>query len=280
MTMDRHVGWVDEYQNSHASPLDGDSEQTSRILSNESSPFRHGANMQGPTSFINVDFASSHFSYPPPPPPLTPPTLSTTIPPFENRRLGSPVSIHHGLETNFIHQPNPDYDVSSSTSTDIPLYSPDYAHSIADTSTTAIPRRRSYTRAVPIGIPASTSSPIAGGNTFSPSSYPPTSPMLPPPPPGYDGGDEGFPPPPSEYQFVGGPGGPGIVLSEEVMDMDMDIRLHGEIVSVMDDAGHGWKRHTRVYGGGVCLACIAAANGGGSREGGFYGDRVPLADRR
>jgi hypothetical protein len=52
--------------------------------------------------------------------------------------------------------------------------------------------------------------------------------------------------------------------------------LQGEIISVMDDAGHGWKRHTRVYGGGVCLACVAA----GDREGGFYGDTVPLSERR
>ncbi|KAK3681329.1 hypothetical protein B0T22DRAFT_388258 [Podospora appendiculata] len=236
--------------------------------------------MQDATSFVGVDYTASHFSRPPPPPPLTPPTLSTAVFPFENRRPNYAMSIHHGLETNFIHQPNPDYDVSSSTSTDIPLYSPDHTHGGAGAPTTAIPRRRSYTRSVPIGIPASISSPTAAANTFSPSSYPPTSPMLPPPPPGHDGGGEGFPPPPSEYQFVGGPGGPGIVLGEDEMEMDMDIGLHGEIVSVMDDAGHGWRRHTRVYGGGVCLACIAAANGGGSRQGGFYGDRVPLADRR
>ncbi|KAK0755076.1 hypothetical protein B0T18DRAFT_316028 [Schizothecium vesticola] len=95
--------------------------------------------------------------------------------------------------------------------------------------------------------------------TFSPSSYPPTSPLLPPPPPG------DFP----EYQFVGGPGGPGVVLSEH------EVQLHDEIISIMDEAGHGWKRHTRVYGGGVCLACAAAGD-----EGGFYGDTVPMEDRR
>jgi len=58
------------------------------------------------------------------------------------------------------------------------------------------------------------------------------------------------------------------VESEEQID------LHGEVISVTDDAGHGWKRHTRVYGGGVCLACAAA------EQGGFYGDKVPLEDRR
>jgi hypothetical protein len=71
---------------------------------------------------------------------------------------------------------------------------------------------------------------------------------------------------------VGGPGGPGVLLSQEEID------LHGEIISVVDGAGHGWKRHTRVYGGGVCLACLAADGEGG--DGGFYGDKVPLEDRR
>jgi len=40
------------------------------------------------------------------------------------------------------------------------------------------------------------------------------------------------------------------------------------------DAGTGWTRHTRVYGGGVCLACMAAGGGG------FYGDRVPPEHKR
>lgn len=50
------------------------------------------------------------------------------------------------------------------------------------------------------------------------------------------------------------------------MDMNMDI-----------DNSDLWKRHTRVYGGGVCLACMAS---GGSDEGGFYGENVPLDQRR
>jgi hypothetical protein len=106
-------------------------------------------------------------------------------------------------------------------------------------------------------------------NTFSPSSYPPTSPLLPPPPPGQY---ELPPSAPPSYEFVGGPGGPGVFLSQQEID------LQGEIISVMDDAGHGWKRHTRVYGGGVCLACVAAS--GRDEQGGFYGDTVPLEDRR
>jgi hypothetical protein len=59
------------------------------------------------------------------------------------------------------------------------------------------------------------------------------------------------------------------------VDSIEEVDIHGEAISVMDHAGHGWKRHTRVYGGGVCLACAAA-----DEEGGFYGDKVPLEDRR
>ncbi|KAK4113365.1 hypothetical protein N656DRAFT_767713 [Canariomyces notabilis] len=209
-----------------------------------------------------------HFSRPPLPPPLTPPRFDSMSYPFEDRRRSYAVSIPPELDTSFIHQPNPEY-FATSTSTD--------AHGSSSPQSSpmdaAIPRRRSYTKSVPIGIPmpsttsaSSTETTISGGGnassstfSFSPSSYPPTSPLLPPPPP-------------PEYQFVGGPGGPGVLLSQEEID------LHGEIISVVDGAGHGWKRHTRVYGGGVCLACLAADGEGG--DGGFYGDKVPLEDRR
>jgi hypothetical protein len=203
---------------------------------------------------------SSLFARPPLPPPLTPPVLSDAVFPFEERRRSYAVSIPPELDTSFTHQPNPDY-ASGSTSTDL--------YSSSPKSATTTPRRRSYTRSIPFGIPAtsatasSSTETMTSGETFSPSSYPPTSPLLPPPPPGHE-----FP---YEYEFVGGPGGPGILDSLEEVD------VHGEIISVLDDAGHGWKRHTRVYGGGVCLACAAAGTG---EEGGFYGDKVPLEDRR
>ncbi|KAI0521945.1 hypothetical protein F5B22DRAFT_511176 [Xylaria bambusicola] len=59
------------------------------------------------------------------------------------------------------------------------------------------------------------------------------------------------------------------------------LHLHGNDVtdetnSVTDDSGADWKRHTRVYGGGVCLACLAS----GGDDGGFYGENVPLDQRR
>jgi hypothetical protein len=212
-----------------------------------------------------------HFTRPPPPPPLTPPTLSGAFFPFEDRRPSYAASIPPALDTGFIHQPNPEY--GGSTSADVLSSSPQ--------SAAPFPRRRSYTRSIPIGIPVPTNTASASSsnetmtsgsttNSFSPSSYPPTSPLLPPPPPGqYE-----LPPlAPPEYEFVGGPGGPGIFLSQQEID------LQGEIISVMDGAGHGWKRHTRVYGGGACLACVAATQRD-DEQGGFYGDKVPLADRR
>ncbi|KAK0716766.1 hypothetical protein B0T26DRAFT_750910 [Lasiosphaeria miniovina] len=228
-------------------------------------PWGDGPSVDGATQetgFADVDYtASRHFSRPPPPPPLTPPTLSSAVFPFEDRRHSYAVSVPPELlDDSFIHRPNPDY-MAGSTSADIVSSSPK--------SETSMPRRRSYTKSVAIGIPipnlgsaSSSAETMTSSRTFSPASYPPTSPLLPPPPPGQD-----FPP---DYEFVGGPGGHGIGPASQD-----EIDLQGEIISVVDGAGHGWKRHTRVYGGGVCLACIAAGG-----QGGFYGDKVPLADRR
>lgn len=208
--------------------------------------------------------SASLFSRPIPPPPLTPPTLVTGMFTFEDRRPSYAVSIPPQLDTSFIHQPNPDY-MSTSTSAGFPA---EYHITPSPKSATTTPARRPFTKSAPIGIPrlpsGSSSSPsdqspdmawgVSSTDTFSPASYPPSSPQLPPPPPGsydkviydYDGHGQG--------------------------EMDMQ----GQIISVMDDAGHGWKRHTRVYGGGACLACVAA----GDKKGGFYGDKVPLSERR
>ncbi|KAM7218428.1 hypothetical protein V8F06_006192 [Rhypophila decipiens] len=231
----------------------------------ESGPSRYGDEFPWPGSSENaaystVDYTNSswEFSRPGPPAPLTPPTLSDPIFPFESRRPSYAVSIPPELDGGFMHEANADY-MAGSSSADIPSSSPP--------SMTDYPRRRSYTRSVPIGIPTPTTSASSSGETitspytFAPSSFPPSGPIFPPPPPGSDL--------PYDYQFVGGPGGPGVFYSEEVVD------LHGEILSAVDDAGHSWTRHTRVYGGGACLACIGAGG-----EGGFYGDKVPLEDRR
>ncbi|KAL2193096.1 hypothetical protein P885DRAFT_46221 [Corynascus similis CBS 632.67] len=244
--------------------LDGDSGATSLDFRDE----RFHPVRNSPSSDLGFTIPR-HFTRPPPPPPLTPPTLHGNSFPFEDRQPNDAASLPPSLDASFIHQPNPEYAGDASPT--------DVLRSSLQSATT-LPQRRSYTKSVPIGIPVSsalagttdsasssteTMTPGSAAGTFSPSSFPPSSPFLPPPPPSA----------PPEYKFVGGPGGPGVFLSQQ------EINLQGEIISVVDDAGHGWKRHTRVYGGGVCLACIAAAarNGG---QGGFYGDTVPLEDRR
>ncbi|KAJ2976572.1 hypothetical protein NQ176_g4875 [Zarea fungicola] len=50
-----------------------------------------------------------------------------------------------------------------------------------------------------------------------------------------------------------------------------NLSLKGEIISVVNEDGAGWSRHTRVYGGGVCLACATSGVGG---EENFYAGAV------
>lgn len=172
----------------------------------------------------------------PPAPPLTPPELSTAVFTLDNERSPSSQS--------FIHQPNPDY-MSSTSTTAFQTGSPDSA---------SIPRRRSYTRTLPISVSGSHSpqaqSPEAESvdPTFSPSSYPPSAGLLPPAP----------------------PSGLGSELDDHA---HRNVDVQGEILSVLDRDGAGWTRHTRVYGGGACLAC--AASGGG-----FYGATVTPEEMR
>ena len=159
---------------------------------------------------------------PPPPPPLTPPAPSQAA-------VFAPE--HGALGASLIHQPNPDYLSPTASSSFLPEDSPPG------------PSRRSFSKALPLAIPAppplqarnSDSSASSDETHFSPRSFPSPTPFLPPPPPAFD---------------------------ENGKSMD----VQGEVISVTDGFGAGWTRHTRVYGGGVCLAC--AASGG---EGGFYG---------
>ncbi|KND88434.1 hypothetical protein TOPH_07016 [Tolypocladium ophioglossoides CBS 100239] len=174
----------------------------------------------------------------PPAPPLTPPELSTAVFTIE----GTPPH----RQDSFIHQPNPDYMSSTSSSS--------FAQTSAASPSTA--RRRSYNRTLPIGIPIPQHSSLSDADSadliFPPSSYPATSPLLPPPPPGTSRADD----------IAQGRG---------------EVDVKGEIISVLDDEGAGWTRHTRVYGGGVCLACAAS---GGEHGGGFYGATVTPEEMR
>lgn len=180
---------------------------------------------------------------PPPPLPLTPPQLSTAVFAFDDRRRSFPVISVPRIDTaSFIHQPNPDY-IGESTSTAV-----SHTTTLPEASSSAAtPRRRSYTKTVPIGIPNLPQAASPEQSEFSPSSFPLASPSL---------------PPPAEFPELG-------------HGDQQEIDVHGEIISALDETGHGWKRHTRVYGGGVCLACL---HSGG--EGGFYGENVRPEDRR
>ncbi|KAF9880608.1 hypothetical protein CkaCkLH20_01650 [Colletotrichum karsti] len=187
----------------------------------------------------------------PPPPPLTPPELSPSVFIYDDRRRSfTGMGSAQELDASFFEQPNPDY--MSSTETEAATTTATQSKQIARSSPT--PRRRSYTKTMPIGVPISATSPVSdeAGVTFSPSSYPPTSPSLPGPPPIH-----------------------GELLEDGTF---RKIHVQGEIISLLDGSGAGWKRHTRVYGGGVCLACEASGEDG--HHGGFYGENVLPEEKR
>ncbi|KAG6003112.1 hypothetical protein E4U54_000746 [Claviceps lovelessii] len=128
---------------------------------------------------------------------------------------------------------------------------PDYMGSTASTTsqpdstaTPTTPRRRSYHRILPVGDAAiSPQSSSVGVHAASARSSPP----------------------------------PGMVGSDHQMHTRLT-NVDGEIISSSDEHGTEWTRHTRVYGGGVCLACAASVDGGG--RGGFYGATVTPEEMR
>ncbi|KAK5992184.1 hypothetical protein PT974_05585 [Cladobotryum mycophilum] len=104
----------------------------------------------------------------PPALPLTPPELSSAVFTLDERPQD---------HESFIHQPNPDYMSSTSSSS-----------FQADDTDSSIPRRRSYTRTLPIGAPIirqgqPSTEAESGDQAFSPSSFPGSSQLLPPAPP-------------------------------------------------------------------------------------------------
>ncbi|OAQ97789.1 hypothetical protein LLEC1_04098 [Akanthomyces lecanii] len=104
------------------------------------------------------------------------------------------------------------------------------------------PRRRSYLKTMTIGTPMLASADDAFAvPRFGPGSYPPS------PVRGHE---------------------------DDAPRRSVDVK--GEIISVVNQDGEGWTRHTRVYGGGACLACAAS----GGQEGGFYGATVTPEEMR
>lgn len=175
----------------------------------------------------------------PPPVPFTPPALSTTFVPLQDRRLSMAVSTNGDFDPTLIHHGDWDINSAESATTIIPNLK----------ASSPIPLRRSYSKILAADLPPPDFSAEAEmedtSPAFAPSSFPSSNPILP------------------------------IAPHAALDDGEMDAA--GEVLSVMDDSGAGWKRHTRVYGGGVCLACMAS---GGGHHGGFYGENVPLDQRR
>lgn len=108
---------------------------------------------------------------------------------------------------------------------------------------------------------------VNSDGAISPSSYPLTSPLLPPPTTDYSLDT-------SAIMFPG----TGAVI-DGGFRMVPASNNHNEarlthVHTAFENSNAGWKRHTRVYGGSVCLACAA------SKDGGFYGSSVRPEDRR
>lgn len=109
---------------------------------------------------------------------------------------------------------------------------PDYLSPTASRPTTSSDPTLPQSETTPLTIPAPHSRSSSEAHS-SPRSFPSPTPFLPPAPPTLDGSGK-------------------------------SVDVQGEVVSVTDGFGTGWTRHTRVYGGGVCLACAASGEG-------FYG---------
>ncbi|KAK3388369.1 hypothetical protein B0T20DRAFT_104119 [Sordaria brevicollis] len=166
------------------------------------------------------------FTKPPPPPPLTPPTLDKVAANFHDSRRIDGTSPPQNLSRILLDQPNLDY-IGHPSSVATPDSSPSNA--------TTIPRRTSYTKIVPVGIPTPSSSSSSSSATtvtslsgFRPSSHRQSSPSFPSPPQVPDG-----------YQFVGGH------MGHRSSDRGQDpegIEVHGKILTVTDENSDGWRR--------------------------------------
>lgn len=188
-------------------------------------------------------FRNSLLVRPPPSPPLTRPGKSSEMAIFQDRRMSTALSTAGDLESG---DSRDHFGPQNALAASPPSSSSSSAQIPRDDSN-VIPRRRSYTKVIPIGPPQPVSWLEEDGTVvaFSPSSFPSSSPALP-------------------------------LAPHDSFQHSHGLEVKGEIVSALDDSGAGWRRHTRVYGGGVCLACLASSD----REGGFYGDRVRPEERR
>ncbi|KAL8366355.1 hypothetical protein RB595_004907 [Gaeumannomyces hyphopodioides] len=220
---------------------------------------------------------------------------------------------------SFIHQPNPDYMSAGMPSMGQPSDTASFSRQSSSSTSAGFstegshterwtPHGRSYNRMVSSGSESDAAAATygtSGGDAgygdmqqqwqtsgfstyqslqhFAPLSFPATdATYLPPPPPGsgdygrdttfFDRHYQQYHQPPAQ-QHHGRYDATGLPSHHEQEQGHGGMGAHGETTSMDDESGASWKRHTRVHDGGVCLACLA--NGGG-----FYGDTVPLEERR
>ncbi|KAI8948865.1 hypothetical protein F4801DRAFT_437393 [Xylaria longipes] len=220
------------------STLDEDGLRGRRDLS-QSSRSRQGRTEEPGTLKADTDDLRNSKARLPPAMPLTPSAPSTTFLSFQDRRLSVAASTHGDFDPTLTQGGGSDINSAEPTTNIVPNVR----------ASSPISMRKPYTRIFPLDpLQPNPSTEADMGDTcstFAPSSFPSSSPILP--------------------------------IAPHAALESREIEVSGEIVSVMDDSGAGWKRHTRVYGGGVCLACLAS---GGNHGGGFYGENVPLNQRR
>lgn len=170
--------------------------------------------------------------------------------------------------------PSPAFSSGSDTSTPAP---PHGAPTLDRAWQRQQQQQQQATASIPIVSPAPRT-PLTDETMMSASSYPSASPALPPPPV-----EEYRPFDPSAVMYSG----PGAVVDGGLRTVSPprgdDARSGLGCTQRPASLGHSgiitsthadWKRHTRVYEGGVCLACAAA------EDGGFYGARVRPEDKR
>ncbi|TQV95320.1 hypothetical protein V2A60_009645 [Cordyceps javanica] len=92
----------------------------------------------------------------------------------------------------------------------------------------------------------------------------------------YDNQDAACPDRACSPIFAQGPGTQDQVRGQDDETLRRNVNVQGQIISLVNENGQGWTRHTRVYGGGVCLACASS----GGHEGGFYGATVTPEEMR
>ncbi|KAI0473213.1 hypothetical protein GGR56DRAFT_605174 [Xylariaceae sp. FL0804] len=178
-------------------------------------------------------------------PSLTPPTLSAGVYTFHDRRPSIAASSMGDLGGSYVHHPSAGYASAFAPDSGPPGVSD--GQNSRSAPKTPFPQMLPLDPLQPVSMAdTATDMPYLSPGYLSPGSYPSSSPALP------------------------------LAPHHSLGHWDADV--YGEEASVTDDSGAAWERHTRVYGGGVCLACMAS--GGHGHEGGFYGDNVPMDQRR